>query len=391
MLWHLVNPGYGPIALNDGVSISVLDLFANGANGLLLDFVTMGDLIVLNSGSHVPVSAVGNSIGLAFDKHAWNGASRTAIEAAAPNLVTNGTFDADANWTKGTGWSIGSGIATHAVSGSNGSLTSTSFTATALRFYKFVMDIVNSAAVGAIVPGIGAGSGVTVNANGTHPSYIKAPTASAPFIFGGLTFDGAVDNITVQYIEGNHALQATSGARPTYRATGARFDASDDNLLTEYLAQAGANCIIAKLTVPATLAATQVICGASGAGANRCYLAVNTSGQLCGGVGSDDEATIKGSNDLRGQTVYVGLAFDGTTVRLFEETAEVYTGAQNSTPTTTIPFRIGAKNDNGTAAAFSGADIEGIVVGRQMLTLAQFRRYRTQLQGGFSPEFSDGF
>ena len=30
----------------------------------------------------------------------------------ASNLVTNGTFDADSNWTKGSGWSIGSGVAT---------------------------------------------------------------------------------------------------------------------------------------------------------------------------------------------------------------------------------------------------------------------------------------
>ena len=28
-----------------------------------------------------------------------------------PNLVTNGTFDTDSDWNKGTGWSIGSGVA----------------------------------------------------------------------------------------------------------------------------------------------------------------------------------------------------------------------------------------------------------------------------------------
>ena len=27
------------------------------------------------------------------------------------NLVTNGTFDADSDWTKGTGWSINGGVA----------------------------------------------------------------------------------------------------------------------------------------------------------------------------------------------------------------------------------------------------------------------------------------
>jgi len=36
------------------------------------------------------------------------------------NLVTNGGFDTDTDWTKGTGWTIGSGVATHAAGSQSG-------------------------------------------------------------------------------------------------------------------------------------------------------------------------------------------------------------------------------------------------------------------------------
>jgi hypothetical protein len=39
-----------------------------------------------------------------------------------PELVTNGGFDSDSDWTKGTGWSIANGYAHHA-SGANSNIT----------------------------------------------------------------------------------------------------------------------------------------------------------------------------------------------------------------------------------------------------------------------------
>ena len=40
-------------------------------------------------------------------------AGYAAAMAAQPELVTNGTFDTDTDWTKGTGWTISGGVATH--------------------------------------------------------------------------------------------------------------------------------------------------------------------------------------------------------------------------------------------------------------------------------------
>jgi hypothetical protein len=54
----------------------------------------------------------------------WTGATWTIAGNAALNTPTvgseaipNGTFDADANWTKGAGWTIGSGVASRAPAG----------------------------------------------------------------------------------------------------------------------------------------------------------------------------------------------------------------------------------------------------------------------------------
>ena len=48
----------------------------------------------------------------------------TMTDGYGPELVTNGGFDADSDWTKGTGWSIADGKARHA-SGANSNVTQT--------------------------------------------------------------------------------------------------------------------------------------------------------------------------------------------------------------------------------------------------------------------------
>ena len=55
-------------------------------------------------------------------------------------LITNGTFDADSNWTKGTGWTIGSGVATHASGTSSG--LDQAFTFQSGKTYDITFDVV---------------------------------------------------------------------------------------------------------------------------------------------------------------------------------------------------------------------------------------------------------
>jgi hypothetical protein len=182
------------------------------------------------------------------------------------------------------------------------------------------------------------------------------------------------DDFSVKEIPGKHGIQATGTLKPTRQTTGAKFDGSDDNWLTPYLAGAGENFLGCKTTVPSTLSATQVILGASGASANRVFLGINTSGQACAGLGSDSTTTIVGTSDLRSTEAEVFLTFDGTTVRLIVNGVVEYEAAQNSTPTTTIPFRVGGLNNNGTAGSFYGGAVRQAWVGREYISASRARQ-----------------
>lgn len=179
----------------------------------------------------------------------------------------------------------------------------------------------------------------------------------------------------------HNGTQGTGTLKPLRQTTGAKFDGLGGNWLTDYTAGAGENFIVALVTVPATLGANQVFCGAVGAGiVDRCALGVaNATGQLAGAVGNQGQSVITGGPDLRGTRVVVGLTFNGSTVKLFAGESEVYSAAQSGVPTTSIPFCVGASNIGGDPAAFWAGAVEDARVGRQYLDLATFRQIGTAL------------
>lgn len=180
-------------------------------------------------------------------------------------------------------------------------------------------------------------------------------------------------------ITGFAGYQATGTAQPKRQADGAKFDGGDDNLLTQFKARSGSNFLAARVSVPATLGAEQVIAGLSGSGTDRLQLAIDTSGRVCAGVGSNSVTTHVGTTDLRGREVTVGVSVDGTTVKLFADAAEEYTGAQAGAPSTTVPLRLGANNNNGTASSFWAGAIKRLAGGHDALDLTQYQRVRSAL------------
>ena len=111
------------------------------------------------------------------------------------NLVTNGGFDTDTDWTKGTGWTIGSGVASFAP-GTGSALSQTSV-AIAGRTYSIGFDV-SSYVAGILYPYLGASVDTGASANGAFSVSLAAlvdspslaPTASS-------TFDASIDNITI--------------------------------------------------------------------------------------------------------------------------------------------------------------------------------------------------
>lgn len=120
-------------------------------------------------------------------------------------LVTNGTFDTDTNWTKGTGWTISGGVAS-ASSALNSSLIQSPFTTTAGMTYAITYTI-SGYTSGAIRPLLEGTIGTYRSANGTFTDYIVSPSSSARLIFttsGSTTLN--IDNISVFETDGTDVV-----------------------------------------------------------------------------------------------------------------------------------------------------------------------------------------
>ena len=113
-----------------------------------------------------------------------------------PNLVTNGTYDTDSNWSKGTGWTISGGKAssdgTEGVSylRQNGivDLTST---------YEIKFTVSNSSSGTLNLLKGNASTQVNVTSNGNYTFYTTWDGSSGDIVFQSLNFVGSVDNVSV--------------------------------------------------------------------------------------------------------------------------------------------------------------------------------------------------
>ena len=217
------------LLLMGGEAFNPRTLFSNNEQGLWLDpsdFSTMWQ----DAAGDTPVTAAGDVVGLILDK------SRSGPSMGS-NQITNGGFDADSDWTKGTGWSIGSGVATK--SAGSASVLSQAQTMTAGRYYIVTYTITRSA--GTITPQFAGGStvsGTARSSSGTFTDIMTAASGNNTVQFSAdASFAGTVDNVSVKVLSaGNHAYQTTSASRPTLQTSGGlwylSFDGSDDSLVT---------------------------------------------------------------------------------------------------------------------------------------------------------------
>lgn len=154
------------------------------------------------------VSADAETVGLVLDKAQIGGKTASAFIAGQSNVVTNGGFDADSDWTKGTGWSISGGVATH--SGATiGNLSQTALTVG--KTYKITMTVTG----GNVNVFAGSGNFVT-NVTGSVNLILEAVTNGSIFI--QCATDGvAVDDVSYCEIPGLHFLQSDTAKEPTFK------------------------------------------------------------------------------------------------------------------------------------------------------------------------------
>lgn len=116
-------------------------------------------------------------------------------QAVVPELVTNGGFDADTDWTKGTGWTIAAGVATAAAASSDLSQAIDLFDGTQ---YELTFTISNFSA-GDVTPKVRGTSGTTRSSDGVFTETITAGSASPSLLeFTGAAFSADIDVISLK-------------------------------------------------------------------------------------------------------------------------------------------------------------------------------------------------
>lgn len=207
-------------------------LFRNGQQGAIYiprpQLLGQQVLFQDNAGT-TPVTADGDPVGLMLDLR--KGLVR------GPELITNGTFDTDTDWTLGTDAVIANGYLEQP--GGAGGFNYQTVTTVAGKWYLVTFDVQKGSFFGGVwdtapTTTILAG-GVTFEA-GEGSLIFQAVDSDSTFgVTANGTGDARVDNVSVRKLPGNHASQATSASRPTYRTDGLRhwleFDGVDDILL----------------------------------------------------------------------------------------------------------------------------------------------------------------
>jgi len=206
-----------------------------------------------------PVTAVGQPIGLGLDK------SQGLV--LGDTVIANGSFDADASWTKGAGWDISGGVAS-VDTVTQAYLTQTSAQSGKGRpagWYEVELDLVSRTS-GELRFSLASATYIIPGTVGHKKFLIYTTTTNFSVnVFTVGTTVASIDNISVKLLAGNHQLQAAAGKRPLTAGSPiyTDFDA-DDELITTFPASLGAGCTVcrslpgtgASITTGVTLTAT---------------------------------------------------------------------------------------------------------------------------------------
>lgn len=141
------------------------------------------------------------------------GATWTNTPSLGSDLITNGGFAADTDWTKGAGWTITAGVASHA-SSSPSNLTQT--IATLNTWYQIVWTLTFTSGAGFL--GWHGASNVFRTTSGTFVDSGRA-VATALGVRAASTGVGDIDNVSVKALTLNQLFVVKVGTTVTGKPT----------------------------------------------------------------------------------------------------------------------------------------------------------------------------
>lgn len=392
--WRVVPRGFPTAALSQGVGGDILSLFRNGEDGFVFGpFDSFERLFLLSSGSTGNVAANDDPVGLNLDRHSWNGASLTAIIAAATELIPNPNFSGAVAGTPGTrptGWGgllqgaanvAPASIALNTVGGTSvidfafaGTASSTggqvgffgpagvsAIPVTPGKTYRASVQLAllsgtqgdnNSTAAFRIqfldaaasnISNVDVTLGAISSSLQTYTIMGVAP-ANAAFAYVGYRVgftSASVYSWTVRIsppsfklLPGNHALQATTTKRPLWKANSGKpylnFDGTDDFVQQVYVP--GAAGTVAVAFNAANLDAI-ALGGGTATGNKRLRVGLaNTSGRPRIVFNDSTDQNIGANVDRRSTDVLIALTWDATGWAAYLDGAASPTGSAATVP-----------------------------------------------------------
>lgn len=116
------------------------------------------------------------------------------IDNGLTNHARNGSFDSDTIWTKGAGWSIGSGVAT--ATGAISTAISQTSNITLVPGQAYVVEMTMTRSAGTLAASVGGTAGTARSASGTYSEIIIAGSTQE-LAFTGAGFTGTLDNVRI--------------------------------------------------------------------------------------------------------------------------------------------------------------------------------------------------
>ena len=138
-------------------------------------------------------------------------------------LVTNGTFAADSDWTKGTGWTISAGVASSDGTQVADALLTTSTVPAVKTGLDYLLVFTVSAYTAGNVALQFQGAEVIADkaATGTYSTVVTATSATGTIdVVADATFVGSVDNVVLLPIDGEEAAAWIAGWQVAQDAAG---------------------------------------------------------------------------------------------------------------------------------------------------------------------------
>ena len=129
-------------------------------------------------------------------------------------LVVNGDFATDSNWTKGTGWSIANGVAScDGTQSSSSDLKTTSGFSIQNNAVKVTFDLIRTAGtLDATLEGTGQLDLTNLNSSGTYTFIATSSDATARLILrADANFIGSIDNVSVKQVDPNDRFTLGTG------------------------------------------------------------------------------------------------------------------------------------------------------------------------------------